>query len=210
MIFHSSNEKEDKPMFVQGIDNRLYLNPLIALDGAYIKIEGIETPEIIVAYKSKMTLKSSRALALKHLKSTLGSTKNFKLNPMGEENDFAFPPEWKGMKKGAGWPFTLLTKIPVPTQHEAMILCPTADVPYMAWELPFPFHTVFNFVKFGMFSSILTKFMTGKEMFEPISTKLQAKIAKEIINQHPDLTDLDKKQPKEIMIKKPKKLINPN
>lgn len=170
-------------MFVQAVNNKLYMDPIIEGPNYYIKSEEMEDFEIVLREGNVLTtLKSSRDMAMERFRE-LGMKVKVADAKTGEEDVFAFPPTWKGLHRGFKWMFQLKDKMPVPTSYRACVDYPTSDCKFMAWELVFDMAVVLAYLDRGIYDSILLSFLAGKELFPPLDKRVDKKLRKSLEQQ---------------------------
>ncbi len=169
-------------MFVQALDDRLYKDPIIEGDGFFIRFCDQEDPEIVIKYSPTSTLKSSRDLCYKRF-AELEMRVRINNPNEGDEDQFSFPPLWRGLSKGARWTFKPLAPIPVPMHYTAVIDYPSPDRRFIAWKLSFDMKDVLDFLDKNIFHNILVSFIVGREKFPPLDPKEARAIKKKIEQQ---------------------------
>lgn len=149
-------------MLVQARDGLFYGNFHINLDNCYIAVNGIEEPKIVVRYSKTSNLKSSRRLAVQKLKK---AGIKAKIIGNGEENKFAFPPDWEGLNPGSEWGLRFEEEIPIPDHHEYVTQFPDFSDYFLAWHMTFNRTTVADFIDDKIIDIKLVNFLLGLKIF---------------------------------------------
>lgn len=188
----------DQGIFVQAVDDKLYKNPVIRGPEFYINFQEMEVPSIVIQITKKMKDKeSTRRVATKRLRE---SRIKAKINGDGVIDSF---PHLHGDKlvDGVAWPFRLQSKIPIPQEYEAVVFYPSINCRFIAWDLPFPYATLYYFVKNKKLDNFLMKFLIGKTSAN--EGDIDAMTAR-IVSQYPDLlVNHIKYQDQQLMVHRP-------